>query len=117
MRFSYFEPSYRFYHRQRGQTLCFWAHFSDRTSGYFSIGILGNVEVGLHRGDGIPKDGYPVQSMPERIITLCPEVMTFVTADSRVMVLSVLMTILTYSAVFNSPKMPLMAIHTVAMRI
>ena len=59
----------------------------------------------------------PVKSMPERINTLCPEVMTFVTADSRVMVLAVLMTILTYSAVFNSPKMPLMAIHTVAMRI
>ena len=59
----------------------------------------------------------PDQSMPERINTSCPEVMTFVTADAKVMLLSVLMTILTYSAVFNSPKMSLMAIHTVAMRI
>ena len=59
----------------------------------------------------------PVQNMPERINTLCPEVMTLITADAGIMLFSVLMTLLTYSAVFNLPEMPLVTIHTVAMRI
>lgn len=43
--------------------------------------------------------------------------MTFVTACTWIVLFSVLMTILTYCAVFHLPEMPLVTVHAVAMGV